>query len=334
MARYFLLDLNYASFHGRKPVNIQRSFFLVVLAFCFVGANASAQTLAPQIEQSRQYDSVGVSSLPPNETSNHSPMPVFAPESPGDEDLGQQIILKTKNVYQPLTVFLGTDLSYTSNVGLSEGNEQEDWISRTTLSAIYAPRFGNYLQGNISISQDVFRYDKFDELNFESLNLGAGLTYNLWFLYGVNAHLVFNYNRLTSEGYGDEIFSNRSLSFSLSRNFILSRAHYFYVASGVELGWSDPEQAARDEFTLLTGYHVRLARNFEIDILYRLGFYHYTEVDREDVNHTFQLTARYNFTKWLSVNASLNASFNESDRTGFDYEAINTGVGAFVSWKF
>ena len=261
-------------------------------------------------------------------------MPVFAAQSPGDDDLGQQVILKSRNVYQPFSVYLGSDAVYTSNVGLADNFEQDDWFWRTTVGAIYAPRFGNNLLGNIHIGQDIFRYDKFDELNFESLTIGAGLTYNLWFFYGINAGLEYNYDRLTSEGYGDEIYSDQRLTLSLSRNFILSRAHYFYVVAAAQAGWSDPEEAARDEFTLLTGYHVRLARSFELDLFYRLGFFHYTEADREDVNQTVQFSARYNFTKWLSANASFGASFNDSNRTGFDYQALNTSAGFFVSWKF
>ncbi|MEO7931549.1 MAG: hypothetical protein ABIT76_00175 [Chthoniobacterales bacterium] len=309
--------------------------FCLTSAFLAVTSTLSAQqVLAPQIEQLRQYGTTGVSSLPPDETANNSPMPIFASESPGDNDLGQQLILKTKSVYQPLTAYLSSDATYTSNVGLSDSFEQGDWFWRTSLGVNYAPRIGNYLLGNFNISQSVFRYDKFSELDFESLNIGAGLAYNLWFFYGINAGLEFNYNRLTANGYGDEIFSDRTLTLTLSRNFILSRAHYFYVVGGAEAGWSDPEQAARDEFTGLVGYHVRLARSFELDLSYRLGFYHYTEVDREDVNQTILLAARYNFTKWLSASASISGSFNQSDRTGFDYNALNTGAGFFVCWKF
>jgi hypothetical protein len=315
---------------------VKFSFYALLLSAVLAAANPAliSQTLVPQIEQSRQFDGSGVSSLPTDGNVLNTPMPTFAAQSPGDDDLGQQIILKSKNVYQPLSIYLGTEADYTSNVGLSENFEQEDWFWRTTAGAVYAPRFGNFLVGNLSVSQDIYRYDKFDDLNFESLNLGAGLSCNLWFFYGINAGVEFNYNRLTAEGYGDEIFSNRSLTLTLSKTFILSRAHYFYVIGAGELGWSDPEQAARDELTLLAGYHVRLARDFEVDLFYRLGFFHYTEIDREDVNQGVQLALRYNLTKWLSVNASIGGVFNNSDRPGFDYEVLNTTVGAFVSWKF
>ena len=261
-------------------------------------------------------------------------MPNFTSESPGDDDLGQQVILKAKSEYDPFSVYLGSDAIYTSNVGLAESFEEEDWFWRSSLGITYAPRFGNYLQGNLHVSQDVFRYDKFSVLNFESLSIGGGLNYNLWFLYGINASIGFEYTRLTSEGFGDEIFSDKSLNLSLSKTFILSRAHYFYVAGGARFSWSDPEEASRDEFTLVAGYHVRLTRNSEMDLSYRLGFFDYTEVDREDFNQSVQLAARYNFTKWLSANATIGGIFNDSNRRGFDYEALNTSVGFFVSWKF
>ncbi len=261
-------------------------------------------------------------------------MPTYAAQSPGDDDLGQQVILKSKNEYQPLSAFAATNILYTSNVALTDGFEQEDWFWRSTLGVTYAPRFGNYLLGNISISEDIFRYDKFDVLNFESLNISAGLAYNLWFFYGINAGLEFNYTRLTSGGVNEEIFSNRSVSLALSRNFYINRAQYFYVVGGAEIGWSDPQEAERDEFTLLGGYHVRLSRSFELDLSYRVGYYHYTQIDREDVNQSIQAGARYNFTKWFSANASVSGVFNGSDRTGFDYQALNTGGGLSFNWKF
>lgn len=317
-------------------LNVKTALFSLVpfLLTPIVPLMGQTQNLPPQIEQSRQTLPID-SPLTPMETeANLGTSPTFTAESPGDDDLGQQVILKKKQVYEPFSINLGTDLTYTSNVGLSETFEQEDWFWRSVLNATYAPRFGNYLLGIFSVTQELFRYDEFDALDFESLTLSAGVAYNLWFLGGINASLQFDYNRLTSDDFGDEIFSNRTINLTFSRNFILSRAHYFYVASSLELGWSDPEAAARNEFTLLGGYHVRLARNFELDLIYRAGYYHYTEIDREDFNQTIQLSARYHFTKWLTANANISGIFNASDRNGFDYEALNTGAGIFVSWKF
>lgn len=287
-----------------------------------------------QIEQSRQSQSLDGPLTPIEPEVNLRTGPSFSAESPGDDDLGQQVILKKKEVYEPFSITLGTDLTYTSNIGLSEAFEQEDWFWRSVLNVTYAPRFGNSLLGIFSISQEFFRYDKFDALDFESLTFSAGLAYHLWFLGGINASLQFDYNRLTADDYGDEIFSNRTINLTLSRNFILSRAHYFFVASSLELGWSDPKEASRNELSLVGGYNVRLARNFELSLVYRAGYFHYNEIDRNDFNQTVQLSARYHFTKWLTANANVSGIFNSSDRNGFDYEALNTGAGIFVSWKF
>ena len=308
--------------------------FIPIAAFLGGGFLLHGQSVAPQIEQSRHYDATNVPSLPPEESTPGTPMPSFAAESPGDDDLGQQVILKSKARNQPIAVYGGMDLSHTTNVGLTDDFQEDDWLWRSSLGVTYSPRFGNYLLGNFSLSQDVFRYDEFDELDFESLNIGAGLSYNLWFLYGINAGLAFNYNRLTAEDYGQEIFSNRTVTLTLSRNFILSRAHFLYLVGGANTAWSDPEEAERNEYTALAGYHVRIARDFEVDLSYRLGYNHYSEIDREDLSQTLQLTARYSFTPWLSANASISGSFNDSDRSRFDYEVLNTGVGFSLFWRF
>lgn len=261
-------------------------------------------------------------------------MPVFAPPTPGDNDLGQQLILKSRNQIQPWTAYLGTDLTRTSNVGLSENNASHDLIWRSAAGVSFSPRLSDRFIGNFSISQDVFRYDRFNEFNFESLNVGAGVSTRVPFLRGVGATVEFNYNRLTSDGYGSELFSEKTVEFTLYRNFILSRAHYFYALAGVQLGWADPEEASRDEFSALLGYHVRVARNFEVDLFYRAAYYYYTDASRDDVNQTVQLNARYNLTKWLAVNAGLSTIFNSSDRVGFDYDVVNASVGIFAYFKF
>lgn len=295
---------------------------------------AAAEEIRPQIEQARQLEQTGPPVFPNEDTGIVSDMPDIASESPGDEDLGQQLILKRKQDVKTLFVFAETNANYTSNVGLTDGFEEEDWFWHTSFGAIWQPRLASNLIGNVSISQDFFRYDAFSELDFDSLNVGAGLTYNLWFFHNVSASLQLNYNRLTTGNYNDEFFSNKSVILGLAKNFLLSRAHYIYAGGGANLGWSNPSEAQRNEYALYLGYHVRLARRFELDASYRVAINNYTDIDRTDLNQTIDLGVRYHFTPWSSAAAFVSGGFNDSDRTGFDYNVLNTGAGISLNLRF
>jgi len=159
---------------------------------------AAAEDTGPQIEQARQLEQSGPPVFPNEDAGTVTDMPDIASESPGDEDLGQQLLLKRKKDVKTLFVFAETSANYTSNVGLTDGFEEEDWFWHTRFGAVWQPRLGPNLIGNVTLTQDFFRYDAFSELDFDSLNAGTGLTYNLWFFHNVAASLQFNYNWLTS----------------------------------------------------------------------------------------------------------------------------------------
>ena len=306
------------------------AFFLVSILFV---TSALAQENVAQIEQSRQFRDPVPNLRPLERPSNTDNRADFTAASPGDDDLGQQIILKSRKEYQPITASMSTGITFTNNVGLSAQFSQEDWLWQSGLNVSYEPRFSNYAQGFLGISAEAFRYDEFNEFDFESTTLSAGIDYHLQYLGGLNAGLRFDYNRLTSD-FGEEIFSNRAATITLSKIYIINRAQYFYTSANVALSWSDPARAARNEYLLSAGYRLQVTRGLNMSLLMRLGYYEYTETSREDSNEVLQISTGYSVTQWLTANASLSYGFNQSNRTGFDYEVLNGSLGIFLSWKF
>jgi hypothetical protein len=60
----------------------------------------------------------------------------------------------------------------------------------------------------------------------------------------------------------------------------------------------------------------------------------YVDGSRRDFSHSLAITARYNFTKWFSLSASVAGTINQSNHTPFDYKVLNVGVGISGSVQF
>jgi hypothetical protein len=97
--------------------------------------------------------------------------------APGDADLGEQQILKRVQKYQPFTISAGVPFYWTSNVALTRSNEQSDFVVAPAAAAFYEPRITQNLYGLIDVREQLFYYDRFDEFNFGSFDLEAGLRY-------------------------------------------------------------------------------------------------------------------------------------------------------------
>lgn len=256
-----------------------------------------------------------------------------APPSPGDPDLGEQAILKRRERLRPFTLSADVSGFYTSNAALSDTNTVDDFFLAAQAAVSYQRPITSSLFGEMTVRQALFRYAEFAELDFESLNLGGGLTYVLRPLWNTAFSVRYNYNRLTDGDEHDEFFRNHTVTLSLLKTFELSKAHYIYAGASSLFAWSDPRPAERDEYGVFVGYRVNLTRALTADAYYRFAFFDYTG-GRDDWNQTLAVGLRCNFTRWLSVSASASLGFNDSNRNVFDYEVFNTGLGVAASVSF
>lgn len=255
------------------------------------------------------------------------------PSTPGDDDLGEQWILKEKEKYEAFRIFGDTTLLYTSNAALSRTNELSDALFVGQVGASWVPKITDRLQAEVTVRQSFFRYGEFDVLDFNSLNAGAGMTYVMPRLWDIAVFARYNYNWLTDTD-GNEIFHNNTLTIGLQKAFVLTRSHYFYVGYFSEFGWADPEVAERDEHTLYGGYHLDITRSLAADIGGTAAIYDYSEVDRTDLNLGLNFSLRWEIVKNVSLVGSASFATNISDRSVFDYDVLNAGGGLAVSFKF
>lgn len=264
-----------------------------------------------------------------------APEPNYAPPSPADQDLGEQRLLVPDSRYKSFTLFANASEFYTSNAALSNGQGQGDWFTALQFGAVWMPRIAGNLYGEVSALQQLYRYANLSGLSFNSLDLGGGLVYVFRDLGDLSAFARYNYNLLTDASSSNSIFYQQTVRLGLQKPFVFSRAHSATVAVNADLnldGW--PDYSLRNRFALLAGYQANLTRKLQANLFYQIAYLPFLDTDRQDWNQILSAGLAYNFTPWFSVNASVSASFNDSNEDFFSYSVLNTGAGVSAVLKF
>ena len=284
------------------------------------GASLSAPTLADQMNQS----ALSI------EDEN-----AFAPASPGDDDIGQQLILKETPKERWLHTHVDMFGFWTDNAANASQGEESDffWGGRVAIGA--QPRITNKLYFDSEISQQMFRYDEYDFLNFESLEASAGLIYleprlmnSVFFLQG-------HYNRITNDDFGNALVNSWSVRAGVQKIFFFNRRNSLHVSLMGD--WdldTDFAQLERHEYSADLKYKFKIMRDLALSASYRLTYFEYQQLDRSDVLQLAGASLTWSPRKWLDLNLSANFSFNESDLDVFDYQAANLGAGLGCRVRF
>jgi hypothetical protein len=297
-----------------------------------------AQTTLPQVETARRLDQDPALRMEAATRPAEESEPV--PASPGDDDLGVQLILKKREQYRPFQVFGDVAGSYTSNAFLTENGARGDYFFAGQVGASYQPLLGRDLLGEITVRQQWVRYERFDTLDFDSLNAGGGLTYLLRDLGEIAVFGRYNFNRLTygqdgADGdAGSEFYKSHSLSAGLQKVFVVNRAVQVTAGQISEISFADPYIQQRNEYALYGGMHVKWTRHITSDLYYRPSYVDYVATSRNDWVQNVGLALGFQPQPWLQATVSASMAFNESDQAGSDYETFNTGLGIRLQAKF
>lgn len=259
----------------------------------------------------------------------------FAPESPGDEDIGQQLILKESPKNRWMSAQADTFLYWTDNpANLSEGGEDDVfWGGRVSLIA--QPRIAKRLYADILISQQIFRYDRFDFLDYEYLEASAGLIYveprladSILFIQGY-------FNRMTTDEFSEDIVNSFSVRAGVQKTFLFDRKNSLHV--NLMGDWdldTDVATLERFEYVADLGYTYKIMRELVLSASYRFTLFDYQETGRTDALNLLGLSLTWSPRKWIDIYASVTYSLNESDIDVFDYEAATAGGGAGLRIRF
>jgi hypothetical protein len=257
----------------------------------------------------------------------------YAPSSPGDNDLGDQLILKEIPKNEDFRVQADAFLFWTDNAAHAPAGEIEDVFYGWRVAAGWQPRITNKLFGDVSVSQDWYVYDKLEALNFENFETSAGLIYIEPRLANILFFAQYQYGRLTSDF--EDLLNTHSIRAGMQKLFLINRKNSVHT---VLMGdWdieTDVEELKRNEYIFDVGYRYRLTRKTQLSLSYRYTFFDYQEVDRQDHYQSLGFGVSYTPWKWMELYASASYVFNDSDISVYDYEAANVGAGLGMRVKF
>ena len=252
-----------------------------------------------------------------------------------DDAFGAQVILKRQDTPKRFSMFVESSGSFTNNVALVHRDRQRDRFVVASSGAAFTERFGYHLRFDANVRASLYRYDKFRELDFQSVDASGGLTWSPPPLHGAEANLRYTFTDLTTAKSGDEFYKNHAVLLGLQKVVPFSRAHAAYFGASAQWSWADPVAAQRDEYVVFAGYHLQAMRQLDADVLYRYGRYGYSAgTGRWDNNHTLSATLRYTPCEWAALSLTSFIGFNRSNRREFDYAVWNGGLSLQLSVRF
>lgn len=268
-------------------------------------------------------------------TSSMTSSESFAPASDADSDIGEQILLQPEQKYQPFSAWTNWNVFWTNNAELLDNTNGSDTFMTGAVGGSYLPYLGSNLFAEFSAEQSMFRYARNSSLDFNGLNLTAGLIYVIRELQDLTVFANYNYDLLTTRGLNREIYHDHAITTGLRKTFVLSRAHLVYTSLSADFtlgGW--PDYALRHEFAWLAGYQASLTRIVKLDLYYRLAAQPYRDVNRTDLNQLIGGGVTVGVTNWLSVQALSTLGINESTESQFSYFSANLGGGIGILVNF
>jgi hypothetical protein len=315
-------------------------FITILCWFVFIFANEGFAQTANQAQLTReQAPSPFAPTVPASAVGGG---PVVA--APGDADLGEQLILKRVEAYQPFTISVGAPFYWTSNVALTSSGEQSDFVVAPAAAAFYEPRFTSNFYGLIDVREQLFYYDRFDGFDFGSFDFEVGFRYLVPQWHNLLLRVEYDYNRLTEKNSFAAFFQNHALIVNGEIPFRFGRAQTLSlgVDANISLAATESNQppninaisAQRSDYGIYLGYSATLTRSFFVNAVGRLVVRQYYDGGRDDISEILALTANYRVNKYFTMSAVSTLAASQSNQSVFDYNVANLGGAVALSVKF
>lgn len=313
---------------------------------CFFALSLLASVLvAPvthgQVDPTRVSDAVSRPSGPTiGESQNLSAIGLdeqneFAAPTPGDSDIGQQLILKEVPKNRWFRAYADAYGFWTNNAANTPVGEVNDWFWGGRVGFGLQPRIAKKLFADLDVQQQLYRYDKFDALDFESLDASAGLIYIEPRLASTIFFSQVNYNRITNDDFGEELLNSVSIRAGVQKVFLIDRRNSIQLT--VMGDWdiyTDLDRLERHEYIGDMTYRFKIMRDLVFAASYRYTWLDYRQVDRGDSLNIVGGSLTWSPQKWIDIYAISNFSFNDSNIDAFDYNTTTLGGGVGVKIKF
>ena len=252
-----------------------------------------------------------------------------------DADLGTLEPMRPRPSLLGAYLIGNASLYYTSNPSLSNDGGRGDMYFVGGGGAGIRPNLvgGLYLDGHVS--DQVFQYATFSELNFNYFNAGGGFDYVFEQLGQLTASIRYEYQRYLDSDTLDEFYVNNALTLGLYKAFQIHDAMW------IQAGWlgslsldAQPSSARRHEYDFWLGWRWRILTPLELQTYYILSLFHYPQDSRFDVTHNVGAALSLSFTRWARLSAGTNFGANNSTDSFFDYTVVNVGGTLALDFRF
>ena len=264
---------------------------------------------------------------------NGTALPASHAANTDDDSFGQQIILKTQDRPREFTITGDASAFFTSNAGLTNRDEVSDLFFVGDAGISWNHPLTHELQLQIGGHASLFRYNDTPALDFDNLGAGAGLIWTPSTTAGIGFFGRYDLIELLDRD-GHSLLTDHELSLGMQKVIVLGRSHALSFSLGGAVGIADPHRAQRDLLGGGISYYLRLTRNLDMNLAYRLAGYFYNEGDRRELNQLGSLALSYHFNRWATLSAFASYGDNRSNHSVFDYKVFVGGGGGALSVQF
>jgi hypothetical protein len=318
-----------------------KSFLFVTAVVMSFSCAASAQTFIDPSRTTTAVDQTGgnnpvLKAKKPEQVTLRDELENFAPASPGDNDLGQQLILRRKEHNNPWHVSVDSSYFWTDNAANVNRAKVDDWFFAGGVNIGYQPRIGKRVFLDLNVGQHWFQYNKVSELDFQSGEASAGLIMVMPELANTVFYVNYYYQRLTRDLSEEPIFNNHSIRVGAQKTFLINRLNSFNLGAQASFALnSEPVELTRNEYSFNAGYSFKIMRGLFLNASYRISYFDYYEFEgRKDWWQSASVSLTYQPKTWLEISASYNYTFNDSNLTVFDYQTQLAGPAVALKMKF
>ncbi len=258
-----------------------------------------------------------------------------APFSPGDSDLGDQIILMPEESYLPWRLFAIGGGEWTSNAALTDDDELDDFLWRAEVGGVFTPHITGNLFGELSANYEFFRYQDNSRLDFDSLEASAGLVHVFRGLGDLSTWGRYDYTRLTETGDYSELFTDHAIELGLLWPVPITGKLDGYLSHISHLSIdANPGHSQYNEFSFIVGGQYGITDRIALNFYYEFAVFDYHEGGREDLNHHVGLAATASLTENVDFVISGTYTLNDSNLADADYEVGTAGAFLGLNVRF
>jgi len=259
----------------------------------------------------------------------------FVSASEADDDIGQQLVLKETPKNRPFRAYTDQFALWSNNAANVATGELSDWMWGGRVGLGWQQQIASHWFADVGLTQGLYRYRRSSALDFEAMEAMASILDvepRFWKTVFVGS---FGFTRITNNNLQDSLLNSLSARLAAQRLITFDRRNSLQLALTAD--WdltNDVDQVFRDEFSLDVVYRFKIMRDLAISLAYRMTYFDYRKVEREDLLHVLGATVTYSPRNWVEIYATASHALNDSNINFFDYETVSAGLGLGMKLKF